>query len=261
MISGSTVFAFIIAAVSTLILPVLLLVILGVKKKISIVPFIMGVTAFSISQIFLRIPLLNTLSTQGWYQDLTTEYIPYILFLSISAGLFEESARLGGALLLKKNRSYKDMISFGLGHAFCEVILLIGATHINNIVLCLAINNPGGALAATIPLDTLNVVTAQLTAVVPYQVYLGILERVSAVLFHIFATVLVFKGVIQKKWRYYAYAIIAHMLFNLIGILLSGYAGLIIAEAALLVAALAGGMYTLKQREWAVNEWKTRENA
>ena len=34
----------------------------------------------------------------------------------LSAGLFEETARLVGAKLLKQHRTYKDMISFGLGH-------------------------------------------------------------------------------------------------------------------------------------------------
>ena len=44
----------------------------------------------------------------------------------LSAGLFEETARLGGAAILKNYRTWKDMVSFGLGHGLCEVMLIAG---------------------------------------------------------------------------------------------------------------------------------------
>ena len=250
MISSSTVTAFIIALTFTLALPIILLIVLGIRKKISFLPLFIGATAFFLSQIVLRIPLISALSTQSWYQNLSTMFIPYILILSFSAGLFEESARLGGALLLKKRRSYKDVISFGLGHAFCEVIILVGMTHINNVIFCLAING-GDSLApitAAIPIETLETVTAQLSAVNAVDIYGGIVERFSTVLFHIFATVLVFNGVVKKKGYYFWLAVAAHTVFNFIGALLNNVAGTVIVELVLLIMALAAGWYVLISR-------------
>ena len=247
MIPNSTVVAFIIAAICTLVLPVVILVVFGVKKKINWLPLLVGAAAFFVSQVILRIPILTALSGQEWYQNFAANnYILFILILSFSAGLFEESARLGGALLLKNHRSFKDIISFGLGHAFCEVIVLIGVSHINNVVLCMNINNNTGN-AALSP-EILEVVIAQLAAVNPVDVYWGLLERFSAVLFHLFATLLVFKSVIEKKWRYYIFAIIAHTLFNFIGVLLNQFTGIEISEIVLLIMALAAGYYTIKNR-------------
>ena len=250
MISNSTVLAFVFAAVFTLILPIVILIILGVRKRISGLPLLLGAAAFFLSQIVLRIPLLSALSGLEWYRSFAEHYtIPLILLISLSAGLFEESARLGGAVMLKKHRSFKDIISFGLGHAFCEVIILIGATHINNIVLCVTINDTSGSLAAALSPETLETAITLLTEVNPAHVYLGLLERLSAVIFHIFAAVLVFTGVIQKKTRYYWIAILAHTVFNFAGVVIVRYAGIIAAKAALLVMALAAGCYILRVRK------------
>ncbi len=249
MIPSSTIFAFIVAAIFTLLLPIVILIVLAVKKKLSGLPLLLGVAAFFISQILLRIPILNILSGQEWYKAFALNFIPYALCLSLSAGLFEESARLGGALLLKRQRSYKDIISFGLGHGFCEVILLVGFTQINNIMLSMAINNGGGALTAALPAETLKTVVDQLTAVNPVHVYWGIAERFSAVTFHVFATMLVFKGVINRKWIYYVLAIAAHTLFNFLAVMLARYTGITITELVLLILALAAGVYVIKQKK------------
>lgn len=249
MIPSSTINAFVVSAIFTVLVPVVILIVLGIRKKISVLPLLVGAGAFFISQFVLRVPLLNALSTQGWYQDFTKLYLLYVLALSLSAGLFEESARLGGAALLKKHRRFKDVISFGLGHAFCEVILLVGFTHINNIVLCVIANDTSGTLSASLPAETLETAIAQLADVNSVHIYFGILERFSAVLFHIFATVLIFKGIVSKKWRYYPLAIAAHMLFNVSGVLTAHYTGIIASEVLMLALALVTGWYVLKSKD------------
>ena len=247
MIANATVLSFLTAAVFTFILPIAILIILGVKKKISGLPLLLGAAAFFLSQIVLRIPLLGALSARESYKSFAeNHYILLILLICLSAGIFEESARLGGAFILKKRRSSKDILSFGLGHAFCEAVVLIGITHINNIVLCLIANGTSGTLAAALSPDTLETAVTQLAAVNPLHVYLGIAERFSAVIFHIFATVLVFKGIIEKKLRYYVFAILAHTVFNFTGVFLAGRTDIIIAEIVLLIMAAVAG-YLVKK--------------
>jgi len=248
MVPGATFFAFAVASLFTTALPLALLIWLMVKEKINVLPVMAGVTAFFVSQILIRIPIIGLLSTREWYVRFAALFFPYVIALSLSAGLFEESARLAGALLLKKNRSYKDALSFGLGHAFCEVIVLVGLTHINNIVYSLAVNDTGGALSALVPEQSIAEIRALLVAVAPFEVYLGVLERFSAVGLHLFATVLVFLSVIKRKPVYFLSAIAAHTVFNIAGVALARYAGFVAAEAAMLVMAAAAGYYVYKSR-------------
>jgi len=250
MVEPIVVFSFVVALVFTTVIPVAITVILAVRKKISIIPFMVGAMAFFISQMLIRIPLLSALSALDPVQSFATQFfLAYVIILCFSAGLFEESARLTGAIILKKHRSYKDVISFGLGHGFCEVVWLIGMAHINNIICTLAINYPGGLFSGLIPPEMLEQVAEVMLNVNPVHIYLGLLERLSAVVIHIFATVLVFKGVIHKKYIYYILAIIVHTLANLVAVLLNEYVNLYVSEAALLLIAIAMGVYILNSKK------------
>ena len=246
MTPSAIVFSFVMAAIFTVIVPVGTLIVLGIKRKISGLPLLLGAISFFLSQFVLRMPLISMLSGQDWYQALAAKFILYVLFLSFSAALFEESARLGGALLLKKHRIYKDVISFGLGHAFCEVILLVGIANVSNALMCLSINSVGVSM---LPTEQMEPILVWLAGTSTMDIWLGILERFIAVIFHIFATVLVFTGVTKKKTRYYFFAIFVHTAFNLSAVLLAQFAGIIVSEIVLFIAALAMGFYVIKRRE------------
>lgn len=241
-------------AFCTLVLPVLLLIVLGLMKKLRAAPLFMGFASFFVSQVVLRIPLLQVLSGMGWFQNLAAHTVVYALVIGgFTAGLFEETGRLAGGALLKKHRTYKDMISFGLGHGLCEVIVLIGMGYLNNMLICMALDDPAGPMAAVLTglsAEALSVITAQLTALSPVTVALGVVERVSAVLYHIFATCLVFTGIKRRKPAWYLAAIVAHTLFNFISVLLAGSVGLWVTEAVLLVIGAGCGVYVYKARAW-----------
>ena len=79
---------------------------------------------------------------------------------------------------------------------------------------------------------------------------LGLLERVSAVLFHLFATSLVFTAVIRRKPLWYFAAVAAHTLFNSLAVLLAGF-GLLAVELVLFALGLAMGAWVLaSRRRW-----------
>ena len=67
-ISVQVVWSFALALFLTLVLPILLLLFLCLFKKISPLPMALGLLSFFISQILLRIPLLQFCAGQGWYQ-------------------------------------------------------------------------------------------------------------------------------------------------------------------------------------------------
>ena len=99
-ISVQVVWSFALALFLTLVLPILLLLFLCLFKKISPLPMAWA-ALFLHLPILLRIPLLQFCAGQGWYQALA-QSSPLVLGLGLAftAGLFEESARLGGAALL-----------------------------------------------------------------------------------------------------------------------------------------------------------------
>lgn len=247
MIPNSTIIAFFIAAFFTLLVPILVLIVLLIKRRISIIPLLVGACAFFISQIVLRLPLISVLSLNSWYIQFTqNHFMLYGFILSLSAGIFEESARLIGAKILKSKRTFKDVISFGLGHGICEVIILVGLTNVSNISLSLLINN--GMAATVLPVDMIDTVTSQLMSVTSTYIVWGILERISAVSFHIFATVLIFKGVVKKKILYFPLAILCHCLFNFIALLFVQYSNIMVTELALLLLGALGIWYTVNSK-------------
>ena len=255
-ISPDVVWMFIFALVCTLILPVVVLIILGVTKKISLLPLGLGFASFFLSQTVLRIPLLQWCAGQEWYQAFAASSPALLgLVLAFTAGLFEEGVCLlgprkpaypGGPPRLG-HRTWKGALSFGLGHAFCETMILVGLSHVNNLILCLLLGMGEDALSALLPQDQLDLVVAQFAAVTPSLILAGILERVSAILFHLFATGLVFLAVARKQWLLYPAAILCHTLFNCVALLPLDVWPM---EGLLFLLALGCGFLFWKSRKW-----------
>ena len=252
--SGVQVASFAAAAFCTLVLPVVLLIVLAVMKKIRLAPLALGFVSFFVSQMVLRIPLLQLLNAAGALNAIAANTVLYAVVVGgLSAGLFEETARLAGAAILKNYRTWKDMVSFGLGHGLCEVMLVMGMAYLNNLLLAAALTDPAGPLGLLLAgLDSaaLQQLTAQLAAIGPGLAALALLERVSAVLFHLFATSLVFTAVIRRKPLWYFAAVAAHTLFNSLAVLLAGF-GLLAVELVLFALGLAMGAWVLaSRRRW-----------
>ena len=250
MIPFAVVFAMTVSFLATTLVPIVLLIVLGIKKKVALAPLGMGFASFFVSQLLLRTPILNVLSQQNWWSGFASQTIVYYIFLALTAALFEESARLGGAMLLKEHRGYWDALSFGMGHAFCEIFLIYSMTLLNNLLFCYMLNLDGlEATSALLPADQAQLVIDQFTAIQPSEVFAGLMERVSTVFFHLFATILVFQGVVQRRYWYTLYAIAAHIFFNVVAAFISLWVDLWIAEFVLLVLGVAGLIYVIMQRK------------
>jgi uncharacterized membrane protein YhfC len=252
-VSNSTILAYAIGAFATTLLPILILVVLGIRKKLSVKPMFIGVLAFFVSQVVLRLPILSVLGMQPWFKSFATDhYVLYVALIGgLTAGLFEETARyLGTKFILKNQRGYRDAISFGLGHGFCEAIIITGLTFINYLVYCIMIN--GGtfdSIAKAMPGDTAQQLIFVLTATTAGSIYIGILERVFAVTFHVFATVLIFKGIKTNKIGYYFLAVLAHTILNSGVALLGKYTNVWAAEGFLLAFTVFALLYIIRQKK------------
>jgi uncharacterized membrane protein YhfC len=246
MITNPTFISYIVAAVATILLPVVLIVWLGFKRKIHVEPTFYGIVEYLISQLLLQSRLLDWVSWQDWFVDLENSRTTLLLILiavCMSAALLAEGSRLGSAALLEKHRDFRGILSFALGYAFCEAIVQTGFTQANNVYICFK------SYYSTDELADFNLFV-QLSKN-PAYVYFAIVERFSTVLLHIFATFLVFTGVVEKKKaRNFLFALLAHIVFRLTGLApvsyFPGNLGVFVAtETVLLAMGLAAGYYAL----------------
>lgn len=188
-------------------IPLGYLIYLIVNRRENIKFYFGGVCAFVISQIILRIPILNyVLPNMNWYFVMETSYpIIYSLFLGITAGLFEETARFIGFKTIlrgKRNVTWENGVAFGMGHGGIEAMLLVGVGMVNELI---KIINSSAALESSIT----NI-----------AVLMGGFERIFAISFHVGATLIVLYGIKVAMKRYLVLAILIHGIFDsAIGIL------------------------------------------
>jgi len=218
MVSGIKIFFMISSAIISIVLPILLAVLIIKKYKANVEAIVVGGTVFFIFQIILRIPLLNTISSTSWYQNLAGNFLLTSLFLGITAGIFEEVGRFVGykVLIKRKYYSYKNGIGFGIGHGGIEAILLVGLTYINNIVMSLFINSGkfdtvfGGNLSQ----DALTLAKSQLIDTKAYMFLFGGLERIFAITIQIAFSLIILYAVKYKKYSYILLAILLHAIVD-----------------------------------------------
>lgn len=219
MISNLTIAMIILNIIICFILPIIGLILLQRKYKKALFPFILGALAFFISQVVLRIPIINNLLPRfTWYTIFQLKY-PYLywIFLGLTAGIFEEVFRLIIIkYLMKKNYRYADSLSFGLGHGAIEAMIITGLTYINILVFSLMINN-GTFYSSLSDIDTatLNTIYNQCTSLTPLYAIIGGIERIIAMGIHIGLTYIVFEGIIKRKSiKYLLFAILIHALID-----------------------------------------------
>lgn len=169
-------------------------------------PFVLGVLAFVISQMVIRIPLLNFVANNSsTYQYWSaTKPVVVLTLLALSAGIAEELARWVFMRVLLKRRSYVNGIIFGFGHGGIEALLLVG-----------------------IP------VVMQINMVAPSHLLLSGVERLCAMAIHVCLSLIVLTGIRIGAFRYCLYAILIHSIINFIGGYLAQTQSLVIVETVL----------------------------
>ena len=143
MVSGLSLVAMVVTLLICMVVPIVALIVYAVKNKGKGVwlAWFIGAAGFFVMQIIIRTPILSLLSlNQGFVEFANNHYIAYVAILAFTAALFELIARVIGANILKKKRSYEVAFGAGLGHGGIEAIVLIGMTYINNLLYSAMIN-------------------------------------------------------------------------------------------------------------------------
>lgn len=156
------------------------------KRNGTFLSFLAGVLAFAISQLLIRIPLLNFLSSHvEWMMILPmANFVLYCVFLAFTAGLFEETARWLGLKYGRRGKTgWVHGFAFGLGHGGIEAVWVA----FQGLVPAL--------LNGTLFLFGENAI-------------LVALERLGAMTFHIGMTLIVLEGIRTRRLRWLALAIL-----------------------------------------------------
>lgn len=218
-------------------LPITGLILLIRKRKGAGKAFVWGIAAFVVSQLLIRVPVLQfVLPNFGWFAVMQLYPWRYGLFLGLTAGLAEETARwIAVKYFLKEEHSMEHGLAFGLGHGGIEAMLLVGLNMIAGAVMVLT------GQAAQFPADGASVLIA------------GV-ERLSAMAFHVGASLLVMYGVrTGRAVRCWALAVALHGIMDAAVVILPAVFGVGTLGIELWAAVL--GSLTL-----ALGLWLYRRN-
>jgi uncharacterized membrane protein YhfC len=184
--------------------------------------FAIGAVTFVASQV-LHVPF-NWLVLQQWQlipSDVTVRanLVILALFLGLSAGVFEESARyLVMRFWAKDARTWGTGLMLGAGHGGIEAFLLGASLILNAIVLGTIYQ---GSSSALVPAEQLFLVERQIEAMLtaPFLlVMMGPLERVFALCAHLAMSLLVMQVFVRGQIRWLGFSILWHTLLNAIAV-------------------------------------------
>ncbi len=224
-VQNSVMVSFIVSAVLGVLLTAAGFVFMRKKFNARIKPFFVGCITFI---LFVSIEsLCNSLlfksSAGGVIQSKT---FLFALVGGIQAGLFEEMGRFFAfkCILNKSKDDDSTALMYGAGHGGIEVIVIFVVTMITNLVLSLLINNGmTSVITSSLPAEQVPVMQLQLEKLAGTKVYesfLGFFERISALLFHIAGSVLVWIACKDRKNIFYLFiAVFAHALFDFLAVI------------------------------------------
>lgn len=210
-------------------LPTVCLILLIRRKKGAGKAFVWGALAFVVSQLLIRVPILQlVLPNFQWFAVLQMYPWRYGLFLGLTAGLAEETARwIAARCFLRGKDTLGHGLAFGLGHGGIEAMLLVGPNMIAGIVMVLT------GQTGLFPADWGSVLA-------------GGAERIFAMAFHIGAGLLVLYGVRSGRVvRYWALAVALHTVMDAAVVILPAVFGVGVMGLELYAAVLGGLTLTL----------------
>jgi len=236
-------FVYFVDGLLMIVLPLALGVWLARRRGLSWGIFGLGALAFFASQV-LHIPFNQFLLVPALGPDRNPGVLTGIggaLALGLSAGVFEELARYVAMRHMKPaDRGYDTALMFGAGHGGLEAIIL-GGVVLYALLRALALR--GADLAQVVPPELVALAQAQLDAywsTPAAAVLMGALERVSAIMFHLLASMLVMVAVVRGRPAFLLMAIVFHALLNASALLILPRGGVYATEAVLLGLGLLG---------------------
>lgn len=217
-------FGIIFSVCISIVLPVLAFLYACFKKRY--IPFLLGVLAFTGSQLLLRIPILQYLQdySAAYTMFSVVQPVLFAIVIGLSAGVFEELARFILMRFLMKQRDWQSGFLFGAGHGGIEAVVFVG-------------------------ISALPMLFSPIAFGYNIEFLIGGIERLFAMLLHIGLSIIVLQAVVQRKFFYVVLAIIIHGFVDiLVGILpqfMAPNMAVVAIEVSLALVALTVFSYSL----------------
>jgi uncharacterized membrane protein YhfC len=230
-------------------IPLVLVMILIRNGRKSLRPIGIGAAGFVLSQIghipfnsFLLMPGLKRVGIEGSSQG-GMELLLLGVAVGVSAGLFEELTRfLIFRGWLSEERSNLLPIQYGVGHGGIEAF---GLGVITLVALIQVLLLGGDGALESFPVQEAEQIRAQITAYWDVgwgDSLLGAWERISAMAFHLGASILVYRSVREKRPRWLLIAFIGHVLVDTFAVIAVRKMDFVLLESILFVFAV-GWLY------------------
>jgi uncharacterized membrane protein YhfC len=185
----------------SLLLPLIVLLVLQKGRRGVFSVWIAGALGFAVPQLFIRIPLLQTLGTQESFHQFTIAH-PYVTvsLMAATAALFETTGRLlVFKVALSKRLSYMTGLAAGAGHGGIEAITIVGMLYINNLIVSLSINS--GNLSNLLPADPAlaESIRQSLVGAPPELFLLAGFERVFTMVIQVALSIILALFIMKKR--------------------------------------------------------------
>lgn len=208
MVGNLTIITVCVTLCISLLLPVAVLIVYGVKNKGRGVwsAWLLGAAGFAVMQVVIRLPILSVLSLIPAFVEFSVRhYVLYCFILALTAGLFEVVGRYVVAKLMSKKLTCIRGIAAGMGHGGIEAMLIVGMTYVNNLIYIVMINSGQFDTivqqTAAMGVDTASLVALK-EALVGTNAAVFLLagyERILTMAFHVALSLLVCYFVSRKK--------------------------------------------------------------
>ncbi len=225
--------------------------------------YIIGAAVFLLSQVF-HIPfniVVGLLMERGTIPSPSPEYtiLSQIVFLGLSAGVFEEGARyLMYRFWTRDARSWAKGLMVGAGHGGGgEAMIFVGLILVVNFLVMVAYRNSD--LTGMVSPEQLGLLERQVEAYWSaswYDSLLPALERGFAIILHLSLSVLVLQVFTRRQIYWLGLAILWHAFANAVALYVMMTWGIYHSEAALGIIALAslGIIFALRTPEAVENQ-------
>lgn len=234
-------------------LPVALALILRKKFKLGLRPFFVGCAVWIIFVMILE-KILHTIVLKSPIGAIIQGNVwRYALYGGLAAGLFEETGRYVAmkTVLKKEHNDDRNAILYGAGHGGIEAFVILGIGMVNNLIYSI-LYNTGNISLITAPLDetqqaAFQAVLSQLAAASPATFLAGPVERITAIIFHIALSVIVWMGVTRRRAIMLPLAIFLHFMVDAVSVVLSRQGiGIALTELIIFVMAVPVAWYAYR---------------